>query len=46
MNAGWAFTLIGFVYVLLIVVVFWVMEKGMGWRREAEDKKAKDKEAV
>jgi multidrug resistance protein len=46
MNAGWAFTLIGLVYVLLIVVVFWVMEKGMGWRREAEDKKAKDKEAV
>ncbi|KAF1948790.1 MFS general substrate transporter [Byssothecium circinans] len=39
MNPGWAFTFIALVYAVLIVVVFWVMRCGMGWRREAEKKK-------
>jgi len=39
MNPGWAFTLIASIYMILIVVVFWVMNKGMGWRLRAEEKK-------
>lgn len=39
MNPGWAFTLLGLVYVCLISVVFWIMKNGMRWRKEAADKK-------
>jgi len=39
MNPGWAFTLIGLVYVVLILLVFLLMEKGEKWRMEADDKK-------
>ncbi|KAF2464392.1 MFS general substrate transporter [Lindgomyces ingoldianus] len=38
MNAGWAFTLIALIYVILVAAVFWIMRKGMAWR-EAEAKK-------
>lgn len=44
MNPGWAFTLLAFVYMVLIIVVFWVMRDGMRWRQEAEAKKAAIKE--
>jgi len=36
MNPGWAFTSIALVYTALIGVVFWVMQRGMQWRQEAE----------
>ena len=39
MNPGWAFTLIGLVYTVLIVVVFWIMKNGLRWRQEEEAKK-------
>jgi MFS family permease len=39
MNPGWAFTLLGLVYAVLISVVFWIMKNGMRWRMETEDKK-------
>lgn len=39
MNPGWAFTLLGLVYAVLIVVVFWIMKNGMRWRLELEEKK-------
>ncbi|KAH7087224.1 major facilitator superfamily domain-containing protein [Paraphoma chrysanthemicola] len=39
MNPGWAFTLLGLIYVLLIGVVLWVMRDGMSWRQELAEKK-------
>ncbi|KAJ4345832.1 uncharacterized protein N0V89_011967 [Didymosphaeria variabile] len=39
MNPGWAFTLLGLVYAVLISVVFWIMRNGMKWRLEQEEKK-------
>ncbi|KAL1604025.1 hypothetical protein SLS60_005617 [Paraconiothyrium brasiliense] len=39
MNPGWAFTLLGLVYAVLISVVFWIMRNGMSWRLEQEEKK-------
>ncbi|KAF2442366.1 MFS general substrate transporter [Karstenula rhodostoma CBS 690.94] len=39
MNPGWAFTLLGLVYAVLISVVFWIMKNGMRWRLESEEKK-------
>ncbi|KAF9736295.1 hypothetical protein PMIN06_008270 [Paraphaeosphaeria minitans] len=39
MNPGWAFTLLGLVYAVLISVVFWIMKNGMKWRLESEEKK-------
>lgn len=33
-NPGWAFTLIGLIYVLLLSVVFLLMAKGQQWRSE------------
>ncbi|CAI6331408.1 unnamed protein product [Periconia digitata] len=40
MNAGWAFTLIALIYVVLIGVVFWLMKSGMRWRQELERRKS------
>jgi multidrug resistance protein len=37
MGSGWAFTLIGLVYVLLIGVVVWIMRKGLGWRQSTAE---------
>ncbi|KAJ8113029.1 hypothetical protein OPT61_g4744 [Boeremia exigua] len=37
MNPGWAFTFIGFVYVVLIGVVIWIMQNGMRWRQSAAE---------
>lgn len=43
MGIGWAFTFIALIYVVLILAVFWLMAKGMGWRKEAEElKRAKE----
>lgn len=39
MNPGWAYTLIGLLYAVLIIVVFWLMKFGMGWREETERRK-------
>lgn len=39
MNPGWAFTFLGFVYAVLIGVVFWIMKNGLRWRQEKEEKK-------
>lgn len=39
MGVGWAFTLLGLVYVGLVGVVFWLLRCGMGWRVEAERRK-------
>lgn len=39
MNPGWAFSLLGLVYAVLISVVFWIMNNGMRWRLESEEKK-------
>ena len=45
MNPGWAFTLLASIYAVYIVVVFWIMKKGMGWRTQlAEKKKRKEEE--
>ena len=37
MGTGWAFTFIALVYVVLLAAVFWIMAKGMTWRREAAE---------
>jgi len=37
MNPGWAFTLIGLVYVILIGVVVWIMKNGLRWRQTAAE---------
>ncbi|KAF1975161.1 MFS general substrate transporter [Bimuria novae-zelandiae CBS 107.79] len=39
MNPGWAFTLLGLVYAVLIIVVFWIMRDGLKWRLEDGKKK-------
>lgn len=39
MNPGWAFTFIGLVYFVWILVVFLIMKKGLQWRQEALLKK-------
>ena len=45
MNPGWAFTLLALIYAVYIIVVFWIMTKGMTWRGQAaEKKKRKDEE--
>lgn len=44
MNPGWAFTLLASIYAIYILVVFWIMKKGMGWRAQAAEKKKKRKE--
>ena len=45
MNPGWAFTLLASIYAVYILVVFWIMKKGMGWRAQtAEKKKRKEEE--
>lgn len=44
MNPGWAFTFLAFIYAIFIGVVFLLMKKGMGWRREMEEKKRRKKE--
>ncbi|KAF2423115.1 MFS general substrate transporter [Tothia fuscella] len=48
MNAGWCFTFVGFVYLLMMPMIWIVMKYGQQWRNEAAEKKeameAKDKE--
>jgi MFS family permease len=39
MNAGWAFTFWGLVYVVLIGALFWIMRSGRGWREDVERKR-------
>ncbi|RMZ66809.1 MFS transporter [Pyrenophora seminiperda CCB06] len=39
MNPGWAFTLIAFIYVVLLGVILWVMRDGMKWRQQLAEKK-------
>jgi hypothetical protein len=45
MNPGWAFTLLASIYAIYILVVFWIMKKGMGWRAQAAEKKKRKEEA-
>ncbi|KAK4555617.1 hypothetical protein LTR86_007370 [Recurvomyces mirabilis] len=40
-GPGWAFTLIGLIYVVLIGVLFLLMAKGQQWRKETNAKKEK-----
>ncbi|KAK3675121.1 hypothetical protein LTR78_005055 [Recurvomyces mirabilis] len=40
-GPGWAFTLIGLVYVVLIGVLFLLMARGQQWRKETNAKKEK-----
>jgi multidrug resistance protein len=44
MNPGWAFTLIGLVYIVLILALVLIMKKGQQWRTEATQRE-KEKEA-
>ncbi|KAF1999309.1 MFS general substrate transporter [Amniculicola lignicola CBS 123094] len=39
MNPGWAFTVFAAVYAVLLAVVFFIMKKGMGWRKQQEEKR-------
>jgi Na+/melibiose symporter-like transporter len=40
MNAGWAFTFVGLVYVLLAPSIWFIMKNGQRWRNEAAEKSA------
>ena len=42
MNPGWAFTFIALIYVAYILVVFWIMKKGQGWRAEVAERKRQE----
>jgi Na+/melibiose symporter-like transporter len=46
LNAGWAFTLVGLIYVVLTPSVFYIMKHGQRWRNEAAEKKAAKEELV
>jgi hypothetical protein len=46
MNAGWAFTFIAFVYLLLMPSIWFIMKNGQRWRNEAAEKKAAKEEMI
>ncbi len=40
-GSGWAFVLVGALYIVFSPLMFLIMWKGMGWRKELSEKKAK-----
>ncbi|GIZ38839.1 hypothetical protein CKM354_000224000 [Cercospora kikuchii] len=46
MGRGWAFTFLALIYVVLLGAVFWIMAKGLSWRKQAAEQVRRANERV